>query len=68
LLTGTALTNLLDGTTYKQDEAGLKARAKADGVYVVTLNGIIDTEATKLDSAVANAVKALWVIFLPAPT
>jgi filamentous hemagglutinin family protein len=59
LLTGTALTNLLDGTTYKQDEAGLKARAKADGVYVVTLNGIIDTEATKLDSAVSNAVKAL---------
>jgi len=57
LLTGTALTNFF-GTT-AQTETGLKAKAKTDGVYVVTLNGIIDAEATKIDSAVSNAVKAL---------
>ena len=45
--------------TYAQTEDGLKAKALADGHYVVTLNGIIDTEATSIDKAVKSAVTAV---------
>jgi hypothetical protein len=61
LLKGTALTNFFtyDGTTYTQDETGIKQRAYADGHYVLTLNGILASEANTISEAVKNAVTAV---------
>jgi hypothetical protein len=57
LLTGTALNDFFNG--YTQDQSGIQKKADHDCKYLVTMNGIINTEATKIDAAVKGFVAAV---------